>query len=51
MRLGAVTAGAVESFVNVKVEEAVALPALSVPVTTSVGELLVPAFQLKVFES
>ena len=34
-----------------KVDEAVVLPALSAPVTTSVGELLVPAVQLKVFES
>jgi hypothetical protein len=46
-----VTLGAVESFARVKVDEAVVLPALSAPVTTSVGELLVPAVQLKVFES
>src|SRR5512133_1347703 len=43
--------GAFESFVNVSVEAAAVLPAPSAAVTTSVGELLVPAFQLKVFES
>ena len=36
---------------NVSVAEAVVLPAVSAPVTTSVGELVVPALQLKVFES
>jgi hypothetical protein len=46
-----VTPGAVESLVNVSVEAAVVLPAASAAVTTSVGELLVEAFQLKVFES
>jgi hypothetical protein len=49
--LGVLTAGAVMSFVNVSVELAVVFPAASLPVTTSVGELLVEAFQLKVFES
>jgi hypothetical protein len=49
--LGAVTAGAVESFVNVSVDAAVVLPAVSAAVTTSVGELLVAAFHENVFES
>ena len=44
-------AGAVESFVNVRVLEPVVLPAVSAPVTTSVGELVVPAFQAKLFDS
>ena len=43
MTAGAVTLGAVESSVNVNVDEADVLPALSAAVTTSVGELLVPA--------
>src|SRR5262249_59786944 len=48
---GAVTDGAVESFVNVSVDAAALLPAPSVPVTTSVGEELVPGFQLNALES
>src|SRR5947208_9757945 len=43
--------GAVESFVNVRVLEPAVLPAVSAPVTTSVGELVVPGFQLKLFDS
>ena len=43
--------GADESFVSVSVDEAVVLPAESAPVTTSVGELVVPEFQLKALDS
>src|SRR5919199_6511049 len=43
--------GAVESFVNVSVAAAVVFPAASAPVTTSVGELVVPCAHVKVFES
>src|SRR5436190_18507983 len=43
--------GAFESFVNVRVEAALVLPATSAAVTTSVGELEVPCDQLKLFES
>src|SRR5919198_193275 len=43
--------GAVESSVNVSAVAAVVLPAASAPVTTSVGELVVPWLQLKEFES
>ena len=43
--------GAVESSVYVSVADGVVFPAWSAAVTTSVGGLVVPAFQLKVFES
>ena len=40
-----------ESFVNVNVADDVGLPAWSAAVRTSVGVLVLPAFQLKVLES
>ena len=43
--------GALESSVSVKAADGVAFPAWSVAVTTSVGELVVPAFHENVFES
>src|SRR5207245_3752144 len=49
--LGAVTDGPVESSVNVSVAAAVLFPAASAPVTTSVGDELVPLLQLKALES
>ena len=45
------TAGALESSVKVSAVAAVVFPAASAPVTTSVGDEFVPAFQLKMFES
>ena len=43
--------GAVESLVNVSVGAAVVLPTTSAPVTTSVGEEVVPSVQENTFES
>jgi hypothetical protein len=43
--------GAVASFVSVRVGAAALFPAASAPVTTSVGELAVPALQLNRFET
>jgi hypothetical protein len=37
--------------VKVSVLDAVAFPAVSEPVTASVGELVVPAFHAKLFDS
>ncbi len=46
-----VVAGAVESLVKVSVGAVAVLPAASAPVTASVGEVVVPAVQLKRFET
>ena len=51
MTVGAVTLGAVESFVNVSVDAAVVFPAASEPVTTSVGDDDVPCDHVNALET